>query len=81
MLGTPPPPIEWPLLACMAWMAHMAAAGTTGVFESDQREREREAASVCVDKLGANNESSIVKTELGRGRPKSAETEMRSPKK
>ena len=80
MLGTPPPPIEWPLLACMAWMAHMAAAGTTGVFESE-RERGRGAASVCVDKLGANNESSIVKTELGRRRPKSAETEMRSPKK
>ena len=51
------------------------AAGSNGGLESGGAE----AGSVCVDKLGANTESSIVKTELG-GRTKSAEVEMKSPK-
>ena len=51
------------------------AAGSNGGLESGGAE----AGSVCVDKLGANTESSIVKTELGR-RTKSAEVEMKSPK-
>ena len=61
MLGTP---IEWPLLlACMAWMAHMAAGRAPLKYWS---QRKGEGSSVCVDKLGANTESSIVKTGLGR---------------
>ena len=52
------------------------AAGSNGGLESGGG---AEAGSVCVDKLGANTESSIVKTGLGR-RTKSAEVEMKSPK-
>ena len=55
-----------PWLACMAmaWMAHMAAGGQAPPeYWSQRRER---GQRVCVDKLGANTESSIVKTGLAR---------------